>query len=145
MKHWLKAPREIRPRLRKGSQYLTVPLLINNRNLSVRVHRLVWLAFHGEISPDKEMNHLDGNKLNNRLDNLEEVTCQENSIHAHRMGLTNPAKGSKINTSKLNAREVLEIRAKLAEGSTLRELGEMHGISYHSVWAIKQRKTWSHI
>lgn len=60
--------------------------LFNKRR--VAVHRLVIWAFWGKLST-KEMpvNHLDGNKLNNDLSNLELVTVAENNIHAYRIGL----------------------------------------------------------
>ena len=46
------------------------------------VHRLVVMAFIGEIPPDKEINHIDGNKKNANVENLEIVTHQENMLHA---------------------------------------------------------------
>lgn len=49
------------------------------------VHRLVMLAFHGH--DDKFVNHKDGNKRNNKLENLEYLTCLENNIHAIETGL----------------------------------------------------------
>ena len=51
------------------------------------VHRLVWMSAHGFIDPTKEINHIDGNKLNCKLDNLEIVSSLENMAHAFRTGL----------------------------------------------------------
>lgn len=45
---------------------------------TVLVHRLVWLAFRGEVPPGLEIDHIDQNKHNNRLDNLQLVTHNEN-------------------------------------------------------------------
>lgn len=51
------------------------------------VHRLVWMAFKGDIPSDLEIDHIDGNKSNNRLDNLRLVT------HSSNMKNTSYAKG----------------------------------------------------
>lgn len=58
------------------------------------VHHLVLYAFGSPATPDMECNHKDGNKSNNRIDNLEWVTRSYNQIHAIRLGLANPAKHS---------------------------------------------------
>ena len=51
--------------------------------LSRKIHRLVLLAFVGEST--LEVNHIDGNKQNNRLDNLEYVTHSQNHIHCRKV------------------------------------------------------------
>ncbi len=53
-----------------------------------RVHRMVLETFVGSFPPDKPYtNHIDGNKLNNRLDNLEYTNHSLNGIHSHMIGL----------------------------------------------------------
>jgi hypothetical protein len=51
------------------------------------IHRLVMLTFIGECPKDKQVNHIDGNKQNNRLENLEYITSKENTQHAWKNGL----------------------------------------------------------
>jgi hypothetical protein len=56
------------------------------------LHRLIALTFIDNPENKPFVNHIDGNKLNNKLYNLEWVTCSENNLHAHKIGLT---KGTK--------------------------------------------------
>lgn len=53
------------------------------------LHRLVALTFIENLENKPFVNHIDGNKLNNKLDNLEFVTCSENNLHNYKIGLTN--------------------------------------------------------
>ena len=73
---------------RKG--YYAVTCWMNNKAICVKVHRLVIEAF--KPNPDNLpcINHIDGNKLNNHIDNLEWCTYQQNMQHAVRTGLTHP-------------------------------------------------------
>lgn len=50
-----------------------------NKNVSKRLHRLVWETFCGEIPEGMQIDHIDGNPANNKLDNLRLVTPKENS------------------------------------------------------------------
>ncbi len=73
------------------------------------IHKLVAEAFIGRRPTGKQINHKDGNKLNNSPDNLEWVTCAEN--HAHRrkvLGENN--KGTRNGNAKLTEQQVIDIR-----------------------------------
>lgn len=67
--------------------YPAVTLCINNKGTIYSVHRLVALAFIPNPLCKKEVNHIDGNRQNNQVNNLEWATRQENQQHAHRTGL----------------------------------------------------------
>lgn len=62
--------------------YLRVCLCLNNKNYVRAVHRLVALTFIEKGAYANVVNHKDGNKLNNALENLELVTQKENHLHA---------------------------------------------------------------
>lgn len=75
--------KELRPGL-SSTGYLTVALRTeSNKPVSMTVHSLLAEAFIGS-TVGLQVNHIDGNKLNNALDNLEIVTHQENLAHARR-------------------------------------------------------------
>jgi hypothetical protein len=62
--------------------YLTVSLSKNSKATTFNIHRLVAEAFLPRQQHQDEVNHKDGNKHNNRLENLEWVTKKENLVHA---------------------------------------------------------------
>ena len=71
----------LNPKIR--ARYYSVNLANTGRVSTKSVHRLVMIAFVGEDVNRTQVNHVDGNKLNNRLDNLEWVNSSENIQHYH--------------------------------------------------------------
>jgi Mn-dependent DtxR family transcriptional regulator len=76
--------------------YKKVELSKDGKRKSLKVHRLVAIAFIPNPFNKEEVNHIDGDKINNNVNNLEWVTSSENSIHAIKTGL----KKIKYNYSK---------------------------------------------
>lgn len=76
---------------RKG--YYFVDLYENGKRSRKLVHRLVGEAYIDNPNNSPQINHKDGNKLNNNVDNLEWVTPSENMQHAFRTGLAKPSMG----------------------------------------------------
>ena len=70
--------------------YHKVDLYSNGKRTSVRVHRLVAEAFIPNPNKLPQINHIDGNKENNNVKNLEWVNNSQNMIHAYRTGLVTP-------------------------------------------------------
>lgn len=123
----------------KNPPYPTVQ--INGRNR--KVHRLVAEAFIP--NPDKlpEVNHIDGNKNNNRADNLEWVTTLDNSIHSHRNGLK--PTGERVPGAKLTSEQVKEIRATYkpnTRGLGPKSLAKKFGVSDATIRRILSGKKW---
>ena len=71
----------------KHTKYLTVNLYDHGKRKTVDVHRLVAMAFIENVENKKCVNHIDGNKTNNYVKNLEWCTYSENLIHAYKTGL----------------------------------------------------------
>ena len=105
----LKSHKELRPGpTSKG--YLSVCLYDGSspkRPVSLLVHRLVWIGFNGEIPKGLEINHKDGNKENNRLDNLEAVTPKQN--HEHARDILGHGIGIKNGRAKLTDEQITQI------------------------------------
>ena len=76
----------------KKNGYVYVSLQVNNIKITKRVHRIVAEAFIQNPDNKPFVNHIDGNKSNNNVKNLEWVTGKENNIHAINIGLFDPKK-----------------------------------------------------
>lgn len=75
----------------QNSGYLVVDLMINGKKIKKLVHRLVAKTFISNYSEDLDVNHIDCNKTNNSLSNLECITRAENLKHAKLHGLIIPS------------------------------------------------------
>ncbi len=130
---------------RKG--YLTAKLCGLHIRKTVAVHKLVVLAFVGpRPEVEREINHINGIKTDNRITNLEYVTSSENHQHAIRLGLINLARGERVACSRLTESSVREIRAMYASGSyTQWELARMFGVRQCSISDAVLGKTWKHV
>lgn len=120
-----------------GHGYLAVYLHRHGRGQKARVHRLVLQAFAGEQpSKNMECNHLDGDKANNQIDNLEWVTKGENLRHAYDNGL-------RPNRAKLTPELAKMLRQIYATGTlTQSQVGLMFGIVSNTVSKIVRGETW---
>lgn len=75
-------------KLYKGKRgYLVFSCMINGKRKLVNVHKCVAIEFIPNPNNLPQVNHIDGNKSNPRMDNLEWVTASENNLHARRTGL----------------------------------------------------------
>jgi hypothetical protein len=121
--------------------YLSVTLWRNNAPSHIYVHKLVLTHFVSpRPTPRHEACHLDGNPLNNRLDNLRWAEHRENESHKRAHG-TAPT-GERNGTAILSADTVRLIRA--ATG-TQRAIAERFGIAQPTVCNVRKRKTWTHV
>lgn len=108
--------------------YLLVHLNKEHKAKTVRVHRLVAMAFIPTSSFDLDVNHLDGDKHNNHFKNLEWVTRSENIKHAHKIGLNK--------SHKLTVCQVLFIRwSKIPQ----RKQAKMFGVDKKTIQNVQTK------
>jgi len=93
--------------------YKMASLCKNGKSYKVFLHRLLAIAFIPNTENKPYINHKDGNKLNNSLDNLEWCTKKENNAHAWRTGLCENVR--KINRENGKKRDMTEIHKKAWE------------------------------
>lgn len=115
------------------NNYHYVILYKNNKSKTFMNHSLTALLFISERPNNHEICHLDGDKLNNHVNNLRYDTRSENRIDEYRIGKKNP-KG------KLSIEQVLSIR-KIGENSNMssRQIAEKYNISSSQVRSILNR------
>ena len=87
-----------------------IQLTINHK--TVFLHRIIAYAFIDNPNNYFHINHIDGNKLNNNVNNLEWCTSAQNSQHAYRTGLARARKGEESWNHKLNEEQVIYIKTK---------------------------------
>lgn len=122
-------------------------IYLKNINVKINlIHRLIAQAFIPNPDDKRTVNHINGDKTDNRIVNLEWATYSENCQHAYDTGLSHGPKGSINGISKLTESQVLQIR-KLANETDLFQwqIGEMFGVHQNLISRIKNRKIWKHI
>ena len=137
-----KGVRILKPDLR--GQYYSVTLSRAGRVKRFPIHRLV--AEYYIPNPDKkpQVNHKDGNKLNNHVDNLEWVTQSENQLHAFRIGLQ--GRGEKMAGAKKTDEQVHQVCRLIQSGLTRGQVLDLCPfISKASFDDIRSRRRWHHI
>jgi len=122
--------------------YMRVALRKEGEKKNFSVHRIIMLAFIGES--DLQVNHKNGLKADNRLDNLEYCTQSENTTHAYDTGLIIPTKGEKHGSAKLT-RACAERIKYGHQGMTQKEIAKIYGINQSQVSDIRSGKKWKHI
>lgn len=106
------------------------------------VHRVVLENFMPiEDMKELQVNHIDGNKRNNNLSNLEWATCKENIAHA----IENKLRAEINGGSKLTVDEVKEIYIRSKNGESNITLGEEFGVNPDQIGRIKNKKSWKNI
>lgn len=113
--------------------------------IAIRVHCAVAKLFLDNPNCLPQVNHKDGNKDNNAVDNLEWCTCSENIRHAFDLGLNKPRRCEKAPSAKLKLSDVQYIRAHYTPRDKefgARALAKRFGVSHRSINRIIHGVTW---
>lgn len=137
--HWgamrtvsLDPPERMDKRISQGGYRLVRFDVGGSRNIFA--HRIVWRALVGRIPDGMQINHKNGVKTDNRIENLEVVTPQQNCHHAIRV--------LGAGTSKLSTDDVVKIRGRRAAGESPRALGAAFGVSHKTIQAVVSGAHW---
>lgn len=108
--------------------YLRVGLSCNGKFKTLLIHRLVALAFIPCVNNKLEVNHIDGDKSNNKINNLEWCNRNENLIHSFKNGLS---KSRKLEEHKM-AKIVLDLQTGVFYGCA-KEAAKAKNINYSTL------------
>ena len=144
--------RILKPRPTKNG-YIRYALFVGGKTYRhALAHRLIWEIFSSPIEAGMQINHISGDKHDNRLPNLELTTPLENIRHYWRSRGYNPSdplpraasprSGEFNGNTKLSASGVLEIKSLLASGISQSKIAKQFGVTQAAISGINRGKTW---
>lgn len=126
----------LKPAINKDG-YKKVIFCVNKIQKTFTVHRLVASAFIKNPKNKEFVNHIDLNKTNNNVNNLEWVTNKENLLHALNNGV--------VFNHKLNSNEVIDIVEGMSDGFSQSEIARYYNVSVMAINKISLGKSWSRV
>ena len=136
-----KSKKPLTPSLCKKTGYLMFDFCQNGNKYRKLVHRIVLSTFVENIENKEQLNHINGIKSDNRLNNLEWNTRSENQKHSILIGLRH-ARGNHNSQCKLTEEQVLKI---FNDERKYKYISNEFNISISTVADIKRGYSWTHI
>jgi hypothetical protein len=139
----IKRSEKVHKRTICNAGYFIACLSFQGKRKRFMIHRLIFECFVKKIPRGHQINHIDGNKLNNKISNLEIVTPRQNIRHGIKTGLIDTAGESNAmaKISQADAIQIKELKGKLND----RETSLKFKISRQMVNAIRNNKRWRHL
>lgn len=109
------------------------------------LHRIVAIAFIENPLNLQQVNHIDGDKLNNCASNLEWLSASDNCRHAIEEKLYVTAKGESAGNAVLTEADVLEIRRLAAAGVMQKDIAKNYSVKRQAITKIVNRQRWKHV
>lgn len=129
----------------KGYKRVQIFYFDPTKKVTEAVHRLVAKAFIPNPDDKPQVNHINGDKLDNRAENLEWVTNEENAEHAA-LNLTRPSsKGEKRFGSKLKEGDMFNIKKLLARGKKASDIAKMYNVAPTTITEFKNGRSWRYL
>lgn len=123
--------------------YKFVQLKSDKKSKNFSIHRLVAMAFIENSNNHPVVNHIDGNKHNNTVENLEWCTNEYNHEHATKTGLK--ARGTEVGGSILNDTCVFAIKNLFNSGLSHNDISKFFGVKKALITQILTGKLWTHV
>ena len=127
---------------------MCVSLGSRNKKKVFKIHKAVAETFIPNPENKKTVNHINGNKQNNSLENLEWSTYSENVQHAFDTGLAKPTRGTDSPLSKLTREDVIYIRTHYIPNSLIygtRALGREFNVDHETIRDIVNNNTYINV
>lgn len=125
-------------------------LKVKHKSKAYLVHRLVAFKYLRKGHTTETVNHIDGNKNNNNINNIEWMTFSENAKHSWLNNLAKPCKGENHGRAVLDDMKVLTIRTLRWSkngmyGWSHKKLGEKYQVSKETIRNIRIGREWTHL
>jgi hypothetical protein len=129
----------IKPRLLKYGYYC-VHLYVGGKRKACKIHRLVLVTFGDQQPPNTTVDHINRDRLDNRIENLRWATQEEQTLN------TKPSYGENHHSNKLTEAQVLEILEKIkAQTQTQASIAREYGVKGCTISNIKAGRKWGYL
>lgn len=125
------------------NDYLYTVFSVNKNRKTVKPHRIVAEVFLPNTENKRCVNHINGIKIDNRVDNLEWVTYSENTKHAVKIGLKTGKRGENSHLAKLTKEQIENIRIIYSNGNISQlKVAKLFNVSQPQINRIINNVNW---